>query len=183
MSPMHRLRAVHAALGLVVIAAYVSGEWGDVHSWIGYGVVLIIGARLALMFTGLPQLGLIRFYPQFAGLKLDNALTHPAISRSLLVAIAFCLLGTVLTGVALDRGEALGMGEKTSLGQSATESEPAEDEAADGDGPGEAFEEIHETLANMLMLLIGVHVAYLLAFKRPLAKFMLFFGEGARRSG
>lgn len=173
MSPMHRLRAVHAALLVLVVASYISGEWGAVHSWLGYGVAAVILVRLALVFTGLPQLGLSRFYPHFAGLKLDNVATHPAVSRILLVAIAVLLLGTVATGIALDGGRVFGFadpaGTTTVFG-----AEDGDEGHADAEGEEGPMGEAHELFANLLMLLVGVHVAYLLAFKRPLAKFMLF---------
>jgi 3-ketosteroid 9alpha-monooxygenase subunit B len=35
-------------------------------------------------------------------------------------------------------------------------------------------DELHEFFSNLLMLLVGLHVAYLLLFKRSLARFMLF---------
>ncbi|MBN8530474.1 MAG: hypothetical protein J0L97_01240, partial [Alphaproteobacteria bacterium] len=39
----------------------------------------------------------------------------------------------------------------------------------------EALEEVHEFFGNLLLVFVGLHVTYLLTFKRPLAKFMLFF--------
>lgn len=33
--------------------------------------------------------------------------------------------------------------------------------------------ELHERRSNFLMILVGLHVAYLFLFKRPLARFML----------
>lgn len=173
MSPMHRLRAVHAALLVLVVASYISGEWGAVHSWLGYGVAAVILVRLALVFTGLPQLGLSRFYPHFAGLKLDNVATHPAVSRILLVAIAVLLLGTVATGIALDGGRVFGFADPAGAA-AVFEAEDGDEGHADAEGEEGPMGEAHELFANLLMLLVGVHVAYLLAFKRPLAKFMLF---------
>lgn len=35
--------------------------------------------------------------------------------------------------------------------------------------------EVHEVSGNLLMLIVALHVTYLFAFKRPLARFMLFF--------
>lgn len=42
----------------------------------------------------------------------------------------------------------------------------------------ETLEEIHETTANLLVLFVVLHVAYLLAFKRRMALFMLFLRNG-----
>ncbi len=103
---MSRLRAYHALLAVLVVAAYFSTEWGSAHVWLGYGVAAVIVLRLILALTGAPHLGLTRFYPHFQGLKLDNAFTHPAISRVLLVGIAACLIGVTGTGIAMDKGRA-----------------------------------------------------------------------------
>jgi len=74
---------------------------------LGYGVAIILLLRLLAAFAGMPQLGLMRFYPHFEGLKLGNAFTHPAISHTLLAGIALCLIGAIVTGVAIDGGDAL----------------------------------------------------------------------------
>jgi cytochrome b len=39
---------------------------------------------------------------------------------------------------------------------------------------GGVMEETHELVANLLVLLVGMHVTYLLLFKWPWVKFMLF---------
>jgi 3-ketosteroid 9alpha-monooxygenase subunit B len=53
--------------------------------------------------------------------------------------------------------------------------EPHRDaEAAGGKREDGIVGELHEGLSNFLMLIVGLHVAYLFLFKRPLARFMLF---------
>ena len=151
MNPMERLRLYHLGLALLTIAAYLTAEWEDVHEWLGYGAAAMIVVRLALAATGLPQLGLFRFYPHFAGLTLGTLPTHPSISRSLLLGIAASLVGVVATGITMAVG-----------------------------GETDAFEEAHELLGNLVMLLVGLHVVYLLLFKRPLARFMAFLPRRSR---
>jgi cytochrome b len=141
---LKRIRAYHATLAILTVLAFLTTEADLIHEWLGYGVAAVIVVRLIWATTGVRQLGLMRFYPQFKGLRLDNAATHPAVSRTLLLCIATCLIGVTATGITLD-GERHG-----------------------------ALEDIHETLGNLLMWLVGAHVAYLLLFKRPLARFMLF---------
>jgi len=46
-------------------------------------------------------------------LKLGNVFTHPAISRTLLAGIALCLIGAIHTGIAMDRGDAMGLWTET----------------------------------------------------------------------
>jgi len=181
---MQRLRSYHAALAFLVVLAYATGEDNMFHAWLGYAVAAIILMRLAWALTGVPQLGLMRFYPHFEGLRLSTAMTHPAISRTLLLGIATCLIAVTLTGIAMDRGHSIGMADQTigspDLGDSGSGSE-RDDRDEDGD---ESFVgEVHEVLANLLMLLIVTHVSYLVLFKRPLALFMLFFRTPTKKDG
>ena len=187
MSVMHRLRAYHALLVVLAVAAYATGEMGLVHAWLGYAVSAVLIGRVLWAVTGVPQLGLMRFYPQFDGLKLGNAMTHPAISRTLLLGIGICLIGVSATGIALDRGWAVGFASGSAITTaSAKDSADKKVEAASAkaaterEEPEGALSEVHELLANLLVGLVILHVAYLLMFKWPLARFMLFL-DGAKR--
>jgi cytochrome b len=174
---MHRLRLYHAALAVIVIFAFFSPEWGRLHLWLGYGVGAMILVRLLLALTGARQLGLSRFYPEFHGLKLDNLFAHPVISRILLMSIAIALIGVTGTGIAMDGGRLFGLSPSPGLAPaSATQGVEEGDEGGDeGEGEEEGpLGEAHELLGNLLMGLVGAHVAYLIAFKRPVARFMLF---------
>lgn len=184
MSVMHRLRAYHALLVVLAVAAYATGEMGLIHAWLGYAVALAIVARLVWAATGVPQLGLMRFYPRFAGLKLGNAMTHPAISRALLLGIAAGLIGVTATGIALDRGRSLKLAAVSVVAE--VSAEPRKDQRSkaesrqEREGDEGPLSEVHELLANLLVGLVGLHVAYLLLFKLPLARFMLFLDAPKR---
>lgn len=157
MTILKGIRAYHALLALSVVAAFLTGEAGTIHLVLGYAIAALLAARLVAGASGLRQLGLARFYPQFEGLRFGNAATHPAISKLLLAGIAVTLIGATLSGIGLDRGA----GVTAAL--------------AEGRGGGEsALEGLHEGVSNALMGLVALHVGYLLAFKRPLARFMLF---------
>ena len=58
---MQRIRAYHAVLVVLVIAAYASGELGLIHAWLGYAIAVVIAGRLVAAATGVRQLGLMRF--------------------------------------------------------------------------------------------------------------------------
>lgn len=183
---MHRLRLFHAFLAIIVILAFVTGDDVAPHAWLGYGVAALILIRLIWALTGVPQLGLMRFYPQFEGLKLTNVMTHPAISRTLLFGIAACLIGVTATGIAMDRGRTIGLADNVAISSAHASDDHASDEGG-GDqqgGRGEENEgplsEVHEVLGNLLMMIVALHVSYLLLFKRPLARFMLFVDDPAR---
>jgi len=152
------IRAYHALLALSVVAAFLTGEAGTIHLVLGYAVAALLVARLFAGLSGLRQLGLARFYPQFDGLSLSNAATHPAISKTLLAGIAVTLIAATLSGIGLDRGAGL---------------TAAFAEGHHGGGES-ALEGLHEGVSNALMGLVALHVGYLLVFKRPLARFMLF---------
>jgi cytochrome b len=175
MTTLSRLRIFHASLAGLAIAAYATGEAGIIHSWLGYGVAALILLRLIWAAAGEAQLGLSKFYPHFEGLKLGNLTTHPAISRTLLSGIALCLIGVTVTGVWMDQGKAVGLG---SPSPAAYRLNHDDEEGHDG---GEVMEEFHEAFANALVAFVALHILYLLAFKRPLALFMLFIREPRRR--
>lgn len=183
MSAMHRLRLYHAILAVLVLAAYLTGELGLIHAWLGYAVAAIIALRLAAALLGVRQLGLMRFYPDFEALRLDRRVTHPAISHTLLLGIALSLIGATATGIAMDRGAALGVGTPT-VGVSW---EAEDDERGRGirrrereRGEEGLLAEAHEALADLLIALVALHVVYLLLFKRPLALYMLFMDTPRR---
>jgi cytochrome b len=178
MSIMQGLRAYHAVLGLLVIAAFLTGELGTIHAVLGYAIAVIIAGRLIAALSGLRQLGLTRFYPQFEGLTLGNAFTHPAISKTLLAGIAACLISATTTGIAMDRGRTLGFATSFVVTEAQARDGSLERhrdaEARGGEQHDGVVGELHEGLSNLLMIIVGLHVAYLFLFKRPLARFMLF---------
>lgn len=178
MSTMHKLRAYHAGLALLALAAYVSGEWGLIHAWLGYGVGLMILIRLLLALSGAPQLGLSKYYPRFANLKLNRLMTHPAFSRYLLFGIAVCVIGATGTGMMMDKGQAIGLAEAQNITAAWADDEGAREREHKRDNDeDEALEEVHELFANLMLIVVALHVGYLLAYKRPLARFMLFLDK------
>ena len=173
---MKPIRAFHAAIAVLALLAFVTGELGRVHAWLGYGVAAVVLLRLLAALTGRIAgnftLGLQRFYPHFTGLRFDNALSHPAVSRVLIAAIALSLIGATATGIAMDRGRTLALARDAIVA-------PAMADEARRDRPKrtpaeKALKEAHEVLANLMLLTVGAHVGYLLLFRRPLARFMLF---------
>lgn len=188
MSVMNRVRLYHATLAILALLAYLTGEIDPIHAWLGYSVAAIIVLRLLWAVAGERQAGLMRFYPKFDGLKLKTAATHPAISRVLMLGIALSLLTIVGTGIAMDQGRALGLNVSGAerAGISAERSERHGDRHEGDREHGEEHEdgplsEVHETAVNILLLFVLLHVTYLLTFKRPLAKFMLFLPVAGKK--
>lgn len=178
MAVLHRIRIFHAFLALTVLAAYFSAEMGLIHAWLGYGVAALIVIRLIWALSGAPQLGLERFYPSFKDMHLKGFMTHPAISRALLAGIALSVIGATGTGLIKDNGRAL---QPTSLSSFSFSGESEEHEGAGReDESGEAYEEAHELLANLAIAFVILHILYLLSFKCPLARFMLFANKTSK---
>jgi cytochrome b len=46
MSLMHKIRVYHAALAILTLLAYFTGDFDFIHDWLGYAVGVIIVARL-----------------------------------------------------------------------------------------------------------------------------------------
>jgi cytochrome b len=193
MNVMYRMRLYHALLAVLAVAAYLTGEIRPYHAWLGYGVAGVIVLRLLWASGGERQAGLMRFYPEFEGLKLKSLATHPAISRVLMLAIALSLLTVTGTGIAMDQGRSIGLGapraESAAPAQGAEgkirnrDAEHREDHEHEGEEHGKEgpLSEVHETAGTLLLVFVGLHVAYLLLFKRPLAKFMLFLPRTGRK--
>lgn len=162
---VYRIRTYHAALASISTLAYITGEVGIIHNYLGYGVSLIVIFRILWALSGHRQLGLMRFYPDFEGLKLTNMFTHPSITRSLLLGIAVSIMLTASTGMLMDQGESLGLSAVSII----------DNAYANGDDHGdENLEEVHEFFANLVIFFVVGHIGYLTLFKFPLAKFMLF---------
>lgn len=180
MNIMNRIRLYHASLAMLAIFAYITGELGIIHAWLGYGVALVISLRLLWALSGERQVGLMRFYPSFEGLNTSNIFTHPAISKSLMLGIAICLITVTLTGITMDQGKSIGLNGATVV--SVAQADDSEDGMSEGGESEEGFiTEAHELFANLLLLFVGMHVAYLFVFKRPLAKFMLFIPKSDKK--
>lgn len=149
MSIMQGLRAYYAVLGPLVIVAFLTGELRSIHAVFVYAIAVIIGGRLVAALSGLQQLGLSRFYPQFNGLTLG---------------IAACLILDVATGITIDRGRTLG----TAINIALTAAQAPDDsrerhrdaEARRGEQEDDIIGELHKVLSNFLMIIVGLHVAY-----------------------
>lgn len=166
---VYRIRTYHATLAIITTLAYITGELGLIHNYLGYGVFLIVIFRVLWALSGHRQLGLTRFYPDFEGLKLTNMFTHPSITRTLLLGIAISVILTAATGVLMDQGESLGLSSVLII----------DNAYANGDKHNNEFlEEVHEFFANLMLVFVAGHVGYLIIFKFTLAKFMLFIPWG-----
>lgn len=176
MTIMHRIRIYHAALAILATLAYLTGDDDSLHAWLGYAVVAVVCLRLLWALTGNPHVGLMRFYPQFDGLNLTNAFTHPAITKTFMLGIAVSILSVTTTGILMDKGKSIGIAniELVSAAYADDDEHNSKHHKKQESFYDEVLEETHEFFGNLLLIFVGLHVSYLLLFKRPLAKFMLF---------
>jgi cytochrome b len=178
MNIMSSIRIYHVTLASLSLLAYITGEFGVIHSWLGYGVAVVIVFRLLWALGGNKQVGLSKFYPNFEGLNVTNAFTHPAISKALLLGIAISAIAVTATGIAIDGGKDIGLANVQIITNAYADSDEEE-----GEGRGDSFlGETHEFFANLMLLFVGAHISYLLLFKLPLAKFMLFIPKQVKDS-
>lgn len=170
----------------LAVVAFVTGELGLIHAWLGYSVAVIIIFRLLWSLSGERQLGLARFHPVFEGLNTNNFPVHPAFGKTLILGIALSLIGATVTGIALDRGRSLGAvdtpdeisapvlankdGIKYVKGKHKRERKQEHKDIQDG-----FIDEIHEALANLMVFFVAMHITYMVLLKWPIAKFMCSF--------
>jgi len=173
MNPFHRVRWFHGLFALAFLAAYFSGDEGELlHVWLGYGLVAFLVARLIVArarVKGFPAL-----WPSFR-----SGLTVTAASRAVVVALLLSVGITLATGLAMvDNARVLGI---TSVSAMA----PADAAREESDGIAREFfqeiEDVHEIAANTTLGLAGWHVAFLLAFRRRFALNMIPGFEGLAR--
>ncbi len=80
MSVFHKIRLYHAALAILVIAAYFTGdELEGLHNWLGYAVAAVILMRVLWAAVGPRQLGISRLFPDLTELAKVRRLNHPMI--------------------------------------------------------------------------------------------------------
>jgi cytochrome b len=159
------LRVFHWALvASVAIAWLAADEIERVHVWAGYAVGALIAFRLVWGIVGprharfggfLPSPGRLRSYlSALARRRAPRYLGHNPAGAVMIVALIATLSITVWTGWLMEGAPMPG-------GQAAAIVGPAfadSDVARDAKGPKWA-EEVHEAAANLLLVLIGLHVA------------------------
>jgi len=188
MNVYRKLRLYHAMLASAALAAYATGEAGLVHAWIGYVLVGIILFRLAWGIFGPSQFRIGRFLPDLASLLRIRAANDPAIARVLLGGVVASLLLVAGTGIALNQTKSLHLVTEARTvpvprfdfrahGAGMTHASTTANAGTDDDDHDEQegwLQDLHEFAANLMFLFVGLHVSYMILFRRPLAMFMLF---------
>ena len=173
------VRITHWSIALAVLAnAAFTEEGSGQHIWVGYGLAAILGLRLLWGLVGPAEARLSAFWPSprkaLAHVReiqtgtATHHTSHNPLGALIVYAIWGCLLTIIGTGIAMAGPPPWDGGARDNQYRSATgamqvESEEGEEEGGRGEESGESGEgplgEVHETAANLLYLLILLHLA------------------------
>lgn len=137
------VRVFHWSLAVSFAVAWLSGdEWKTLHLWAGYSVAALIAMRLIWGVVGTPHARFSRFVrsPLVVAGYLKDVVTgrearhlgHNPAGGAMIVALLATLVGLCLSGWLM---------------------------TTDAFWGSEVMEDVHETLANLALVLVGFHVA------------------------
>ncbi|MBI1402517.1 MAG: cytochrome B [Porphyrobacter sp.] len=174
------VRITHWSVAIAVLAnAVITEEGSGPHIWVGYALAAILALRLLWGLVGPPEARFSAFWPSprkalghlreiRAGKRTAHA-SHNPLGALMVYAIWGTLLTIIATGIAMagpppwdgaERGEgrhvAVAPGHAGERGEDGGEREDGEEGEEGEEGP---LGEIHETAANLLYLLILLHLA------------------------
>lgn len=199
---MAGFRIYHILFAVACLVAYFTAEeLGLVHAWTGYGLATLLAIRLLLGLARRRGFEFRRLIPRLgAAPRGQDGLRHPAIGHALSLALFSCVLGAAGTGIAMDQGGTLigksiraddgdGEGDEgrgdhddddeehfSAFGLIGTALAAEGGEGGDEEGP---LGELHETFGNALLILTAAHAAWLLLFRFPMVRYMLFVPKRA----
>lgn len=164
------VRIFHWSLVAAVGVAWLTGdEWDDLHVMAGYVVAGLVAARLVWGFVGgkyarfsqfLRAPGTVLTYLRDVLARRERRyLGHNPAGAAMIVALLLVLVGTALSGWLLENP--LRLAQMPDLPQiiAPAYADGNDDGDRDERGGAEIIEELHEVLANFLLILIALHVA------------------------
>ncbi|MCP9759959.1 ferredoxin:oxidoreductase FAD/NAD(P)-binding protein [Aquitalea sp. S1-19] len=170
MNPFSRFRLYHWLLAIVFGAAYLTGDDAELaHVWLGYGLIVLLAIRLLLAIArsrGFPAL-----LPS-ASLwkKPGSALAGKVLTLGLVLGF----VSTLVIGVTMiDNRAALSEGLSTVIPAAQADDDGDYDDAGGSGGLLKDADEVHEWLANATLALVGLHLGWLLLYRRRQAWTML----------
>lgn len=168
------VRITHWSIALAVLAnALVTEEGSGPHIWVGYALTAILGLRLLWGLVGPAEARFSAFWPNprkalahlrdiRAGTVIPHA-SHNPLGALMVYAIWGCLLTIIATGITMAGPPPWDGGERDEEHRSFAVSGESHEANGEGDSEEEDEEgllgEIHETAANLLYLLILLHLA------------------------
>jgi len=170
------VRIGHWLLVIAFFTAYFTeDDWMTQHTWAGYTVAAIIVIRLIWGFVGSPYAKfsqfiyrpstIIQYLRNLLARKPQHYIGHNPAGGAMVIALLLCLSITAISGMKLYAVEenkgpfsiaTQTIGIKQAMA-SATESSN-HDEHTVNEADEEFWEEIHETFANLTLLLVFLHI-------------------------
>lgn len=173
MSVFAKLRLYHAALAVLAVVAYLTGEFEAVHPWIGYTLAGLLALRLLMLLAAPRFITPPHWIIRRSEFNFTQGVRSPVIGKLLLLGIMLCLLTSISTGVAMHQNW-LGAGQQVSVLTTAAWADDDGDDDEKGGKHNEALEEIHEASSNALLFIVALHIGYLLLLRRSYALSMIF---------
>lgn len=177
----HFVRFFHASLVVLIVTAYVSAERSEtVHVWSGHAVLVLIVLRVVWGFFGSKYARFSSFVTSpTAALDYLKALPVRRAPRTLghnpaggwmVLALLAVITLTTLSGLANYAAEGKGLlagvigPNATTLSVDRNGAEPEyELHETEHDDDDELWHELHELFVNLMLVLVGVHIAGVLA--------------------
>lgn len=168
------VKITHWSIAIAVLANAIFTEEGSgLHIWVGYGLAAILGLRLLWGLIGPAEARFGAFWPSprkaFAHLReirtrqASQHASHNPMGAFMVFAIWGCLLTIIATGIAMAGVPPISLAENDAEQRGATELERSDERGEEHYEDGEEEEgllgEVHETAANLLYLLILLHLA------------------------
>ena len=168
------VRITHWSIALAVLAnAVITEEGSGPHIWVGYGLAAILGLRMLWGLIGPVEARFGAFWPSprkaMAHLReirtgqSSQHTSHNPLGAFMVYAIWGCLLTIIATGIAMAGVPPISLADNDAEQRGATELERFDEHGEEHDEDGEEEEgplgEVHETAANLLYLLILLHLA------------------------
>ncbi len=162
------VKLTHWSIVAAVLANAVFTEQGsDTHVWVGYALAAILGLRLLWGVIGPAEARFTAFLPSMgralahvreirAGVPSEHK-SHNPLGALMVYAIWVCLIVIIATGVSMAGLPSTVERSGAHVAASYEQRESGEHEGEDHEE--ELAEEIHETAANLLYILILLHLA------------------------
>ncbi|MCL6263468.1 2Fe-2S iron-sulfur cluster-binding protein [Craterilacuibacter sp. RT1T] len=176
MNPFSRFRLYHWLLAIAFGAAYLTGDDAELaHVWLGYGLIVLLAARLLLAIVrarGFPAL-----LPSASQWKKPG---RALAGKVLTLGLVLGFVSTLIIGVTMiDNRAALSEGLSTVIPAAQADDDGDYDDAG---GLLKDADEVHEWLANATLTLVGLHLGWLLLYRRRQA-WAMFGGKPTPPAG
>lgn len=162
------VRVFHWGLVAVFALAWITGDESQgLHNWAGYTAAALIAVRIVWGFVGSPYARFSQFVrgPGVVGAYLGDVLRrrearyigHNPAGAVMIILILVTMSGTAFTGWLMVDPARQAM--LPAMPQMIAAAYADGDEAGTSLGGDEALEEVHEVLANLMLLLVALHLA------------------------